>query len=38
VQHGYRILSVYTTSAGDRLYVMTEADRSATALLVPDEY
>ena len=38
VQHGFRILSAYTTSAGDRIRIMTEADRSTTTILLPDEY
>lgn len=38
VRNGFRILSVYTTSAGDRLYVITEADRSVTTILLPEEY
>ena len=38
VQHGFRILSAYTTSAGDRIWVVTEADRSATIISLPDEY
>jgi hypothetical protein len=38
VQHGFRILSAYTTSAGEPLWVITEADRSATILLLPSEY
>lgn len=38
VQHGYRILSAYTTSAGDKIWIITEADRSATTLLLPSEY
>ncbi len=33
-----RILSAYTTSAGVALWVITEADRSATTLLLPHEY
>ncbi len=33
-----RILSAYTTSAGVKLWVITEADRSATTLLLPSEY
>jgi hypothetical protein len=33
-----RLLSVYRTLRGVRLYVITEADRSATTLLLPDEY
>ncbi|HSX78285.1 MAG TPA: hypothetical protein VLQ80_06925 [Candidatus Saccharimonadia bacterium] len=38
VEQGFRILSVYTTNAGDRLWVLTEADRSATIILLPEEY
>jgi hypothetical protein len=38
VQHGFRILSAYTTTAGDRIWVLTEADRSATTILLPHEY
>jgi len=38
VEQGFRILSAYTTSAGDRLWVLTEADRSATIILLPEEY
>lgn len=37
VRHGYRILSAYTV-AGTRLWVLTEADRSSTCLLLPEEY
>ncbi|TWU41871.1 hypothetical protein [Novipirellula artificiosorum] len=35
---GERILSVYHTAKGEKLYVITEADRSSTCLLLPDEY
>jgi hypothetical protein len=38
VQRGFRILSAYTLRTGVRLWVITEADRSATTLLLPDEY
>ena len=38
LQHGFRILSAYTTRAGERIWVITEADRSATTFLLPDEY
>lgn len=38
VEDGSRILSVYRTSLGTRLWVITEADRSATTLLLPQEY
>lgn len=37
LQHGYRLLSAYQTSAG-RLWIITEADRSATTFLLPEEY
>lgn len=36
--HGFRLLSSYRTTAGETLWVITEADRSATTLLLPDEY
>jgi hypothetical protein len=38
VEHGFRILSAYTTSAGEKIWVITEADRSATIILLPEEY
>jgi hypothetical protein len=38
VAHGFRLLSSYRTDAGDRLWIITEADRSATTLLLPEEY
>jgi len=37
VERGFRILSVYEV-AGARVFVITEADRSATTLLFPSEY
>ena len=36
-QNGTRVLSAYET-AGGRLWVITEADRSATTVLLPSEY
>lgn len=33
-----RIFSVYQTTRGDKLWVITEADRSSTTILLPDEY
>ena len=33
-----RVLSAYATKLGERLWIITEADRSATTLLLPDEY
>ena len=38
LQHGFRLLSAYRTNAGDRLWVITEADRSSTCILLPEEY
>ena len=38
VEQGFRILSAYTTSAGDKIWILTEADRSATILMLPEEY
>ncbi|MDT0631948.1 hypothetical protein [Rubrivirga litoralis] len=35
--HGARVLSAYET-AGGRLWIITEADRSATTVLLPSEY
>jgi hypothetical protein len=37
LQHGFRLLSAYHTSAGDKLWVITEADRSPTCILLPEE-
>jgi hypothetical protein len=39
LQHGFRLLSSYRTSAGDtKVWVITEADRSLTTILLPEEY
>ena len=38
LEHGFRLLSAYKTNAGDRLWIITEADRSVTTLLLPKEY
>ena len=37
LQNGTRVLSAYDTSGG-RLWIITEADRSATTVLLPSEY
>jgi len=37
VRYGFRVLSSYRV-AGERLWIITEADRSATTLLLPSEY
>jgi hypothetical protein len=38
LENGYRILSAYTDRLGIRFWIITEADRSATTILLPDEY
>jgi len=38
LEHGFRLLSSYRTNAGDKLWIITESDRSATTLLLPEEY
>ena len=35
---GERLFSVYTTRDGICFWIITEADRSATTVLLPDEY
>jgi len=38
VANGFRLLSSYQTNVGEKLWIITEADRSATTLLLPEEY
>ena len=38
VQRGFRILSAYQLNTGVKIWVITEADRSATTFLLPSEY
>ncbi len=38
VKEGFRILSAYRTSQDVKLWVVTEADRSSTTVLLPGEY
>ena len=38
LEHGFRLLSAYRTHAGDKLWIITESDRSVTTLLLPEEY
>lgn len=35
---GERLLSSYRTATGAKLWVITEADRSSTCILLPEEY
>lgn len=38
LSNGTRLLSAYTLPNGTRIWVITEADRSATTLLLPEDY
>jgi len=38
VEKGFRILSAYHLSDGTKIWLITEADRSVTTLLLPSEY
>lgn len=38
VEHGDRILSAYHDRNGIKFWIITEWDRSATTVLLPDEY
>jgi len=38
LKSGFRILSSYALSNGAKIWVITEADRSSTCLLLPSEY
>jgi hypothetical protein len=38
LREGFRLLSAYRTAKGQKLWIITEADRSATTILLPDEY
>ena len=35
---GERVLSAYTVQGGVRIWIISEADRAATTVLLPDEY
>src|SRR5207237_10653625 len=38
LEKGFRLLSAYRTVKGQKLWIITEADRSATRILLPSEY
>lgn len=38
VLNGERILSVYLTRLGEKIWIITECDRSSTCVLMPEEY
>jgi hypothetical protein len=38
LEHGTRLLSSYTSVAGVKFWIITEADRSSTTVLLPEDY
>ena len=38
LRNGGRLLSVYHSSTGIKFYIITEADRSVTTVLLPEDY
>jgi len=38
LKHGDRLLSAYDAKGGVRFWIITEADRSSTAVLLPGDY
>jgi hypothetical protein len=38
LEHGLRVLSAYTLSTGEKIWIITEADRSSTMIFLPAEY
>lgn len=38
LQYRYRLMSVYEITPTKKLWIITEADRSCTTLLLPEEY
>ena len=36
--HSRRLLSAYSSADGTRFWIITEADRSATTVLLPEDY
>ena len=38
LRDGDRLLSVYQTQAGEKFWIITESDRSATTVLLPSDY
>src|SRR6266851_72900 len=38
LREGFRILSSYRTLRAEKIWIITEADRSVTTLLLPEEY
>jgi cobalamin biosynthesis Mg chelatase CobN len=35
---GYRVFSIYKLSTGEEIWIITQPDRSATTVILPEEY
>jgi hypothetical protein len=38
LKNGNRLLSAYRLTGGTKIYIITEADRSTTTILLPEDY
>ena len=38
LKEGFRILSAYILKSNQKIWIITEADRSSTTILLPEEY
>lgn len=38
LRHGGRLVSIYNLEPGVKIYIITEADRDRTTILLPEEY
>ncbi len=38
LKHGFRLMSSYQVTGPENLWIITEADRSVTTLILPSEY
>ena len=38
LKQGFRLLSVYHAASGTKFWIITEADRSVTTVLLPEDY
>ena len=38
LKEGFRLLSVYRSASGVKFWIITEADRSRTTVLLPEDY
>ena len=38
LREGFRLFSIYRSIAGEKFWIITEADRSVTTVLMPEDY